>query len=104
VTRTRGSTELLDVDVDQLTRPAPFVALCGLQADAAELAHPNPGQDPRHGRERHAQRLGDLCASHPQPPQSGDHLDPSLIGPVGHDRRRRRAIQQPARALSEVSV
>jgi hypothetical protein len=42
--------EFLDVDVDQLTRALAFVAHCWFQADPSELAHPDPGQDPRHRR------------------------------------------------------
>jgi hypothetical protein len=39
--------KLLDVDVDQLARALAFVALGRLEPEAAELAHPDPGQDPR---------------------------------------------------------
>src|SRR5665213_3425077 len=53
-----------------------------------ELAQPNPGQDPRHRRERHPQRLGDLRSGHPQPAQSGDHSDPRLACPQRHRGRR----------------
>ena len=35
------AAELLDVDVDQLARPLALVAHRGLEAEAAELAHPD---------------------------------------------------------------
>jgi hypothetical protein len=60
--------EFLDVDVDQLARTSSLIALGWLRADAAELAHPDPGEDPRHGRGRHTEHLGDLWAGEPQPP------------------------------------
>ena len=43
-------TEPLDIDVDQLAGPVALVTLGGLETDPAELAHPDPGQDSRHGR------------------------------------------------------
>jgi hypothetical protein len=61
------AAQALDVDVEQLTRPLALVAHSGLEAKASELAHPGPGQDSRHGRERHVQALGDLRASEPHP-------------------------------------
>jgi hypothetical protein len=91
--------ELLDVDVDQLAGPLALVALRGLAPQPAELAHPDPGQDARHRRERHAEQLGDLGAGEPHPPQRGDRLDAALVGAVGHHRGRRGAIQQPGRAV-----
>jgi hypothetical protein len=54
--------ELFDVDVDQLTGHLPFVALGGLETDAAELAHPDPRKDLADRRQGHVQRLGDLRA------------------------------------------
>jgi hypothetical protein len=42
-------SELLDVDVDQLPGTSSFIALSGLQAEPAELAHTDPGEDPGHG-------------------------------------------------------
>ena len=41
--------ELLDVDVDELTRPRPLVADGRLETEPAESAHADPGQDPRDG-------------------------------------------------------
>ncbi len=79
--------ELLDVDVEQLTRSSSLVALRGLQAVPAELPKPDPGEDPRHRRERHLEALGDLRARHPQPPERGDHLDPALLGAVRDEHR-----------------
>ena len=87
--------EFLDVDVDQLTRTSSLVALGWLQPDASELAHPDPSEDPRHGRDRPAEHFGDLWAGEPQPPQRRDRLDPSL-GRAARDRPgRRRSVQQP---------
>jgi hypothetical protein len=60
--------ELLDVDVDQLAGPRTLVALRGLAPQPAELAHPDPGQDARHRRQRHAEQLGDLGAGEAQSP------------------------------------
>jgi hypothetical protein len=78
------AAELLDVDVDQLTRPAALVAVRRLGwLQAAELAEADSLQDPRDRRERHPQALGDLSAGHPQPPQRRNRLDSSLVGAVG---------------------
>lgn len=95
--------ELLDVDVQQLAWAISLVALRGLKTDPPELAHPNPCQDPRDRRDRHLQTLSDLRAGHPQPPQSRDHLDPPLIGAIGHHRRRRGAIQQPVHTFGAMA-
>src|SRR3954453_21599941 len=97
------ASELLDVDVEQLARPGALVALGGLQPEASELAHPDPRQDPRHGRQRHSEQLSDLGAGEAQPPQRGDRLDAALVGAVGHDRRRRGTIQQPGRSARAVA-
>jgi hypothetical protein len=74
------ASELLDVDVEQLAWASSLVVLCGLHAEPAELAHPDPGQDPGHGQERHVERLGDLRTGHPQPSERSDHLEAALIG------------------------
>ncbi len=87
--------EAFDVDVDQLTWPPAFVANGWLEAESAELAHPDPGQDPRHGRERHVEHLGDLRAGEPHPPQSSDRRDPLLTGSVRDPVRRRGPIPRP---------
>jgi len=79
---TLDSPELFDVDMDQLTRPLTLVALRGLQAEAAELPHPDPGQDARHDRQSHAQELGDLCPREPQPPERGGVLSNGACKPV----------------------
>src|SRR4051812_13410572 len=97
------ASELLDIDVDQLAWPGSLVALGGLQAQPAELAHPDRGQDPRDRRERHAQRVGDLGAGQPQPAQRRDRLDTALVGAVGHDRGRRGTVGQPALALGAIA-
>jgi hypothetical protein len=54
------AAELLDVDVDQLAGDRAFVAVGGLEPEAAELAHPDPDQDPRDRRQRPVEDLGDL--------------------------------------------
>ena len=94
--------ELLDVDVDQLAGASSFVALRGLQPEPAELSHPDPGQDPRHSRKRHLERLSDLSPGHPQPSERGDHLDPALVGAVRDPPRGGGAIQQPLRPVGAV--
>src|SRR5450755_201350 len=43
---TLDPSQLLDVDMDQLTRSLALVAHRGLQADTPELAHPDPRKDP----------------------------------------------------------
>src|SRR4051794_21237322 len=59
-------TQLLDVDVDQLTRAGALVAApLLLGAQAAELAQAAPLQHRRHRRGRHLQELGDLWAREP---------------------------------------
>lgn len=83
----RDPPELLDVDMDQLPGTLTLVAHRGLQAQAPELAHPDLRQDPRHGRVRHAEHLGDLRAGHPQPAQRGDRFDAAFLGAVGDTRR-----------------
>ena len=42
--------QLLDINVHELAGTGPLVALRGLEAQAAELAHPNPLKDPRDRR------------------------------------------------------
>src|ERR1019366_8539356 len=93
----------LDVDVDQLTRPLALVADRWLKAEASELAHSDPVQDPRDSRERHVEHLGDLRTGEPQPSERRDRLDPLLTGPVRNPMRRRGAIPQPALPLSAVA-
>jgi len=89
------ASELLDVDVDQLARTLALIANSGPQAQPTELAHPDPGQDPRDGRHSHVQALGDLSASHPQTPQRRDHVDTLIRRARGTPLRCRGAIQQP---------
>jgi hypothetical protein len=92
---TLDAPELLDVDVDQLAGAGALIAQRRLEPQPPELAHPEPGQDPRHRRQRHPRQLGDLSASEAKPAQRGDRLDPPLIDAVGHHDGRRRAIHQP---------
>src|ERR1039458_9895701 len=94
----------LDVDVDQLTRPLALVADRWLKAEASELAHSDPVQDPRDGRERHVEHLGDLRASAPQPSERRDRLDSLLTASVRDPMRRRGAIPQPALPLGSVAT
>jgi hypothetical protein len=89
-------TEFLDVDVDQLAGPGAFIALRGLEAEPAQLAHPGSGQDARDRRQRPVEQLGDLGAGQAQPSQRRDRLDRPLVGAVGDAMRRRAAIQQTA--------
>src|SRR5439155_23336489 len=70
------SAELLDVNVDELARPRALVADGLLEPEPAELAHPDPGQDPRHRRERHPERLRDLGRREAEPAELRDRLDP----------------------------
>jgi hypothetical protein len=88
-------TSLFDVDVNQFARPRPFIALRGLEPEPAEPAHPDPGQDPRHRRDRHVEQFGDLWTCEAQPAQRGDRLGPPLIGAIGDPLTRRAAIKQP---------
>src|SRR5450755_1243783 len=82
-------SQSLDVDVDQLPRALTLVAHGGLKAEASELAHPDPRQDPRDGRERHVEHLSDLRGGGPQPPQRRDRFEPLVTGPVRDPMRRR---------------
>jgi hypothetical protein len=95
--------ELFDIDVHELAGPLALIALGRLQAQSSQPAHPDPGQDPRHRRERHAQQLRDLKTGEPQSAQRGDRLDPPLAGAIGHHIRRRAAIQQTALSAAAVT-
>ena len=86
--------ELLDVDVDELARPLALVALGRLKPQPAQPAHPDPGQDPRHRRDRHASNSAISGPVNRKPPQRGDRFDPPLVGAVGDQMRRAAAIQQ----------
>jgi hypothetical protein len=72
------AAELLDVDVHELAGTLALVAARRLEPEPAELAHPDPGQDPRHRRERHPQQLGDLRTGEAQPAQRRDRRDALL--------------------------
>ena len=95
--------QLLDVDVDQLTRPLSLVANSGLEAEASELAHADPREDPRDRGERHPERLGDLRACEAQPTQGGDRLYALLIGAVRDRAWCRGAVEQPELAFHAVA-
>src|ERR1019366_2289161 len=93
----------LDVDMDQLTRPLTLIALSWLKPETSELAHSDPRQDSRHGRQRHVEDPGELRTGEPQPAQGRDRLDPLLTGPVRDPMRRRGAVPQPALPLGAVA-
>jgi hypothetical protein len=95
--------QLLDVDVEQLARTLALVAQCRLKPQAAELAEPDPRQDPRHRRLRHPEQLGDLSAGEAQPPQRGDRLDAQLGRAVVDAAGRRRTIQQSELAFAAIA-
>src|SRR6185312_10365773 len=93
------ASELLHVDVQELAGALALVALGRLETQPAQATHPDPREDPRHGRLRHPQHLGDLSAGHAQPPQRSDHLHPILGSAIVDALGRRRAIEQPSYAL-----
>src|SRR5688500_2008135 len=96
----QDAAELLDVDVDQLAGPLALVSVGRLERlQPGEPAEPDPGQDPLHGRERHAQALRDLLAGHPHTTQRRDRLDAIISGGVGPGPRRRGAVHQTQLAL-----
>jgi hypothetical protein len=86
--------QLLDIDVEQLAGTAALIAPRRLEPEAAELAQPDPGQDPGHRRLWHPQQLRDLRAREAQPPQRRDRLDALLRRAVVDRLRRRGAIEQ----------
>jgi len=82
--------ELLDVDVYELARPRALVTHRLLEPEPAKPAKSEPGQDPRHRRERHPQRLGDLSGGKAQSTKLDDRFDPiggrSISDPSGSRR------------------
>jgi hypothetical protein len=86
--------------MDQLAGQRALVALGGLEAEPAELAHPDPLQDPRDRRARHVEQVSELRGGEPQPPQSGQQLHRALVGTVRDQSRRRGAIGQARQPLS----
>jgi hypothetical protein len=97
-------SEMLDVDMDQFTWPFALIAHGWLHAETAELAHPDPRQDARHGRERHVEDPRDLWAGEPHPPQGGDRLHALRAGPVRDPTRSRGPVAQPELALGAVAT
>jgi hypothetical protein len=87
-------TELLHVDMDELTRPRALIPDTLLKPEPAEATEPKPGQDPGNGRDRHRKRLRDLSRRHPQPPQLDNDRDPLRRGAVGDPARCRRVVEQ----------
>src|SRR5512133_417837 len=75
--------QLLDVEMDELAGTLALVAARRLEPEPAELAHPDPGQDPRDGRQRHPEQLGQLGPGEAQAPERGDRLDAVFWGAVG---------------------
>ena len=99
------AAELFDVDVDELARSPLLVAVGRLERlQPPELAKADPGQDPRHRRERHRKRLRDLRPRHPQAAQTSDHRNACLIGPRRHRARRRAAIEETLLPLTSVAA
>src|SRR5918994_1789406 len=94
----------LDVDVDQLAGAGTLVAAGGLEAETAELAHPDAREDARDRRERHAEQLGDLGSRAAQSAQAGDRLDAVVGRAVCDPCRRRGAIEQAELALRAVAA
>src|SRR6266540_391321 len=103
VTGLEDSAEFLDVDVDQLSRPGALVAAGGLKAQAAELPHPDAGENRRDRRERDPEQLRDLGAREAQATQGGYRLN-SIVGCSVCDLLGGRgAIEQPELALGPVA-
>jgi hypothetical protein len=100
---TLDAAELLDVDVDELAGSGALVPHGRLQPDPAEPAQPAAGQDNRHGRERHRERLRDLGRGHPQLPQRHDRLDTLRRRAVDHPPRRRGAIAHAPLTLEPIA-
>jgi len=92
--RTIDSSELLDVDVHELAWSASFVTDGGPEPDPAQPTKSLTAEDSGDRRERHRQRLRDLCGRHPQPAQLDDHRHPLRAGAIGDPMRRRRAINE----------
>src|SRR5947209_4029537 len=91
--------ELLDVDVDQLSGTLTLVAPGRLHPEPAELAHPDPREDPRDGRESHPKGLRDLRAGEPQPPERSDRLNALLAGAMWNRGGTGGAVQEPELTL-----
>ena len=96
--------EFFDVDVDQLAWSLALVAAGWLETEPAELAHPDPGEDARDGRERHRQDFGDLRPREPHPAERGDRLDPLITGAMRNPMWRRGAVKQPELAIVAVAT
>jgi hypothetical protein len=90
--------------MDQFTGALSLITVRRLDPEPTELAHPDPREDSRNGRERPVKQLGDLGTREPETPQRRDHLNRLLAGAVRDHRRRRRAIQQPDRTLKPVAT
>src|SRR5215210_9563798 len=101
--RPRDPAELLDVDMDELARSGALVAARRLEAKAPEAPESDPGQDPRDGRLRHREDLGDLGAGEAQSPQRADRLDSLLRGSVVDAMRGRGSIEKARISLGEVA-
>jgi hypothetical protein len=95
-----NTTELLDVDVDQLAGTLPLVAARRFEPKPAELAHPDPRQDPRDRRDSHPKNLSDLGET--QTAQRRDRFDAALSSAIRDPQRGRGAIQKTNLALKAV--
>jgi hypothetical protein len=100
---TLDAAKLFDVDVDQLAGSLALKALGRLEPQTPELAHPNSGQDPRNGRQRHSEHLGDLRARKAQPTQRSDRLHAPLAGSISDRGRRRGTMLQPQLAVGAIA-
>src|ERR1017187_3742994 len=90
--------------MDQLAWPLALIADCWLEAETAELAHPDAQEDPRDCRERHPERLSDLGTREPQPPKRSDRLHPLLARAMRDQVWSRRPIEQPGLALCSIAT
>ncbi len=85
--------QALDVQVDQLARRRPFVAVRRrLRLQRLQLAEPQSAQHRPDGGARHAQRTGDNWTAHPAAPQLLDLGRPLRRGPARTSPGRRAAI------------
>jgi hypothetical protein len=90
--------------VDELARAGALIALDRLEAQSAELAHPDALEDRADRRQRPIEQLGDLGAREAQAAQRRHHLDRPLVGAVGHALGRRGAIEQTPDPLGAVAA
>jgi hypothetical protein len=98
------STELLDVDVDQLAGALSLVAIRRFgRLEPAALPKADPQEHGRDGRKCHPEYLSDLRRGKPQPAKCRDRDDTRLRRATRHAMRRRGAVEQPELALCAVA-